>query len=123
MWFNSGTVQQPEDISDPGYVRSISLVKRSAEVVMLVEASDPNWMDQKQSTEYPKIWLKRLGARHGKKTADGLNAKTHFAFFDGHVGLFDSEPYTRRTRTGGKDNALIDYYTDTIFYLNKQRGK
>jgi prepilin-type processing-associated H-X9-DG protein len=88
---------------------------------MVVEAADTNWVDQGNSTTYPGNYLNRLGARHGKRTARGDNAWTNFAFFDGHVSLYPTEPYTRKTATGGNDNALIDYYTDTIFYLGKQR--
>ena len=36
--------------------------------------------------------LTRLGARHGKRTADGLNAWSNFAFFDGHVELKETRP-------------------------------
>ena len=100
------------------------MVRRGAEVVMIVEAATPNWMDQSASTTYPSIKLPRLGARHGKKTANGANAKTNMAFFDGHVSLYETEPFTRDAKTNpGKDNALVDYYAETIFYLNKQRGK
>jgi prepilin-type processing-associated H-X9-DG protein len=121
MWFNSSTTEAI--VNNPWYARSISKVKRASEVVMIVEGANPNWMDQHVSSKNPKIRLTRLGARHGKKTADGLNAKTHFAFFDGHVGLYDTLPYTKQTVTGGNDNALIDYYSGTIFFLNKQNGK
>jgi len=55
------------------------------------------------------------------KTADGANAWTNFAFFDGHVSLYPTEPYSRRQASGGNDNALIDYWSDTIFYLKNQR--
>ena len=109
----------------PYWQRSLSMVRRSAEMVMMVEAATPNWMDQKPSTAFPYIFLPRMGARHGKKTRDGANARTNLAFFDGHVGLYDTEPFTRKSPSSGNtaDNALIDQYTGTIFYLNKQRGK
>jgi len=43
---------------------------------MVVEAADTNWMDQTTSTAFPTIGLRRLGARHGKRTANGANAWT-----------------------------------------------
>ena len=89
----------------------------------VVEAANGNWVDQKASVN-PRyaayIFLARLGARHGKVTADGANAFTNMAFFDGHVALYPTEPFTRKS---GTDNALIDFYRDTIFYINKQKGK
>jgi prepilin-type processing-associated H-X9-DG protein len=85
---------------------------------MVIEASNNNWYDQAQGTQagvlLPEIWLRRMGARHGKKTADGLNAWTNFAFFDGHVSLYPTQPYQNPRFK------LDEYYAETIFYLNKQ---
>jgi prepilin-type processing-associated H-X9-DG protein len=108
---------------DRKWQRSLSMVRRSAEMVMIVEAATPNWMDQKASSKDAKLLLPRIGARHGKKTADGLNARTNLAFFDGHVALYDTLPFTRAAKSKSNDNALLDMYSETIFYLNKQRGK
>jgi prepilin-type N-terminal cleavage/methylation domain-containing protein/prepilin-type processing-associated H-X9-DG protein len=112
-----------KEFGHPHWQRNISMVRRSAEMVMMVEAATPNWMDQKPSKTDPSIFLPRIGARHGKKTANGLNARTNLAFFDGHVGLYDTLPFTRRAQSKSNDNALLDMYSGTIFYLNKQRGK
>ena len=112
-----------KEFSDPKWQRSLSMVRRSAEMVMMVEAATPNWMDQKPSKTYPYIFLPRLGARHGKKSADGANAKTNLAFFDGHVGLYDTAPLVKVANSKSNDNMLLDLYSGTIFYLNKQRGK
>ena len=120
LYFNGNGAQIDVDLKDSKWQRNLSMIRRAGEFVMIVESADTNWFDQ---TQNGTIWLKRLGARHGKKTRDGLNAYTNFAFFDGHVGLYPSEPYTKQTNTGGNDNALIDYYQETIFFLNKQRGK
>ena len=128
VYFNNAnaTPGHADSFSHPNWQRNLSMVKRSAEVVMMVEAATPNWMDQAPSTKYPNVYLPRLGARHGKKTADGANARTNLAFFDGHVALVDTEPLTRRApskTSGTPENMLFDLYSDTIFYLNKQRGK
>ena len=112
-----------KEFSNPKWQRNLSMVRRSAEMVMIVEAATPNWMDQKPSKTYPYIYLPRLGARHGKKTADGSNARTNLAFFDGHVGLYDTGPIVRAAKSKSNDNMLLDLYSGTIFYLNKQRGK
>ena len=108
---------------DAKWQRNLAMVRRSAEMVMIVEAATPNWMDQKPSKTFPYIYLPRLGARHGKKTADGANARTNLAFFDGHVALYDTLPLVKRAVSKSNDNMLIDLYSGTIFYLNKQRGK
>lgn len=102
------------DLEDPGFQRKISMVKKASELIMLVEASNNNWYDQNPSPTTPVQFLRRLGARHGKKTADGLNAWTNFAFFDGHVGLYESRQFENPVDAPGL------YYRETIFYLNKQ---
>ena len=117
MWFNSGATHA--HVNSPAYHRTISRVKRSAEMVMVVEAANPNWFDQTKS--YTKngetSWLVRLGARHGKKSRSGINADTNIAFFDGHVAKFNTGPL------GAKEDGL-DYFTsETIFWLNNQKGK
>jgi prepilin-type N-terminal cleavage/methylation domain-containing protein/prepilin-type processing-associated H-X9-DG protein len=117
IWFNSGATMA--DVRSPAYQRTISMVKRSSEMVMLVEAANPNWYDETTSTTNggETVWLRRLGARHGKKSGGGLNAWTNIAFFDGHVGKFDTAPICN------PQNGLDDLAQNTIFYLNLQRGK
>jgi prepilin-type processing-associated H-X9-DG protein len=122
--YNSGATQA--DIENAGYQRKLSMVHKASEVVMIVEAANNNWMDQAPNGN---IYLKRLGARHGKKSADGMQAYTNFAFFDGHVGLFPSADFTKQAPAGtpgaasGGDNMLVALHTNTVFYLNKQRGR
>ena len=101
------------DISDPAWQRSMANVRKGAEMIMVIEAANNNW-DFKQAT-YPH--LPRMGARHGKKTGDKLNAWTNFAFFDGHVGLYPTVDFQ-----GPPVGAIEKLGQGTIFYLNKQRN-
>jgi len=108
------------DFADPGFQRATSMVRKPAELILLVEASNNNWYDQNPSSDSrysSTVFLRRLGARHGRKTADGANAYTNFAFFDGHVGLYDTAQFENP-----KDKPDT-YVRETIFYLNKQKGK
>jgi prepilin-type processing-associated H-X9-DG protein len=95
-------------------------VKKGSELLMLVEATGTNWFDQgdpggSAPPEYVgKIYLRRLGARHGRRSADGANAQTNFAFFDGHVGTYDT------ARFEFPKDMMDKQTTDVIFYLNKQ---
>jgi prepilin-type processing-associated H-X9-DG protein len=111
---SGGTAAQ---LQDPAWQRTLGRVRRSAELLMLVEAANNNWYDQTDSTKYPGNFLTRLGARHGKKTADGANAFTNMAFFDGHVALYPTRPFENPA------NVMDNQVKDVIFYLNKQRGK
>jgi prepilin-type N-terminal cleavage/methylation domain-containing protein/prepilin-type processing-associated H-X9-DG protein len=116
LYFSNST--SAADLNDYQWGRQAAMVRKSAEMVMIVEACDSNWTDQGQSSKYKDNYLNRLGARHGKRTGDGANAFTNFAFFDGHVQLYATEPYGRKS---GSDNSLINYKQETIFYLNKQK--
>jgi prepilin-type N-terminal cleavage/methylation domain-containing protein/prepilin-type processing-associated H-X9-DG protein len=75
-------------IADPKYSRNLSLIRHSAVMVMVVEASNILWNAQGSSPH----WAPRIGARHGQQTADRTNAYTNLAFFDGHVALFPTLP-------------------------------
>lgn len=102
------------EITKPAWGRSMGQVKKGSELLMIVEASSTNWLDQADSTAKPGNFLRRLGARHGKVTGDGANAFTNMAFFDGHVA---TEPSARFQTP--KD--MMDKQTsEVIFYLNRQ---
>jgi prepilin-type N-terminal cleavage/methylation domain-containing protein/prepilin-type processing-associated H-X9-DG protein len=93
MDFTAGTLDT--DLTYGGYHRTISMVRKSAVVVMLVEAADPNWMNQPTVPTVSgtdSYTLLRIGARHGQKTANGMNAYTNIAFVDGHVAMFPTRP-------------------------------
>jgi prepilin-type N-terminal cleavage/methylation domain-containing protein/prepilin-type processing-associated H-X9-DG protein len=121
MWFNSSATHA--HVHSPAFQRSLSLIRRGAEMVMIVEAANPNWYDQTASTTNngETVWLRRLGARHGKKSKGGLNADTNIAFFDGHVAKFNTAPLAvRKDGTGDQLDLLTQ---ETIFFLNNQRIK
>jgi prepilin-type N-terminal cleavage/methylation domain-containing protein/prepilin-type processing-associated H-X9-DG protein len=103
------------DVHDPAWDRKMSNVRKSAELIMIIESATNNW-DFRQGT-YPH--LPRMGARHGKKTADGLNAWTNFAFFDGHVALYPTADF--QGPVVNLRSPLQNMYQGTIFYLSQQR--
>jgi len=116
VWFNSTTTVA--DLQDPGNQRTMSaVVRKSSELIMLVEAANPNWYDQNTPpAPIPEMHLRRLGARHGKRTADGYNAFTNFAFFDGHVAMFPTQRY-QLPATFPADK----WFNETIFWVNNQK--
>ena len=105
------------DINNPQLQRRMGLVRKASELMMIVEAANNNWLDQTESKAYPGNFLVRLGARHGQKTADGANAYTNIAFFDGHVALYPTRPFEN------PKDVMDSMVRDTIFYINKQKGK
>jgi len=120
VWFDGANTPLATGLQMPSFRRKLSMVKKAAEFVMVVEAANGNWVDQKASSVYPNTLLKRIGARHGKKSANGANAWTNLAFFDGHVALYETTPF-QQSKTKATENALIDLYQGTIFYLSKQK--
>jgi prepilin-type N-terminal cleavage/methylation domain-containing protein/prepilin-type processing-associated H-X9-DG protein len=113
---------QPPDLANRYFQRTLSQVRRSAELLMIVEAANNNWYDQTESTGYAKNFLRRLGARHGKRTPNspkqwpGGNAKTNMAFFDGHVAMYESKIFQN------PQNVMDKQVKEVIFYINKQKG-
>jgi prepilin-type processing-associated H-X9-DG protein len=114
MDFTSATTDA--DIGNVGYQRTISLIKKSAVVIMLAEAADPNWSDKTPHTygSNPPFLLVRLGARHGQLSVDKLNAYTNICFMDGHVSLFPTYPMEI---AGG---ANLSESSGTVLFLNRQ---
>ena len=103
-------------LTDGAFTRHMGQVKKASELIMLIEAASNNWYFRNPSYPY---WG-RLGARHGKKSADGLNAWTNFAFFDGHVAQFPTTDFMDDTDT---PNSPSGKYQGTIFFLNNQKPR
>jgi prepilin-type N-terminal cleavage/methylation domain-containing protein/prepilin-type processing-associated H-X9-DG protein len=121
-WQSSSKDNMPL-LKEPDWQRNLSMVKKGSELVMIVEACDQNWYDATPSSTYPNahLFLTRLGARHGKRTADGLNAWTNFAFFDGHVALYPSINFEHRPPPKDDQDDEPDLQVkEVIFYVNKQ---
>ncbi len=112
-------------LSWPGYQRQISMIRKPAITVMIVEASAINWVDQTGNVNNGETnWItRRLGARHGQKSRSGNNAYSNFAFFDGHVALLPTEPIETYVDpvagVGGADR--IPESKGMIFTLFRQR--
>ncbi|HEY7088328.1 MAG TPA: type II secretion system protein [Tepidisphaeraceae bacterium] len=114
-WFNSTATATI--IADATLRRQISMVRKASELIMIVEASNTNFYDQNPpATPTPQQFMRRLGARHGQKTSNGLNAFTNFAFFDGHVGLFPTDQYQ-----SPPSFPADKWFRETIFWLGNQR--
>jgi prepilin-type N-terminal cleavage/methylation domain-containing protein/prepilin-type processing-associated H-X9-DG protein len=121
-WWNSSTQAGGggnNDISNPVAKRQMSLVRKGSELIMIVEATNANFHDQAGSSSKPELYLRRLGARHGKRTGDGRNAFTNLAFFDGHVGLYPTLPFQGKDSAGKYATQLMRQ--ETIGFLSCQK--
>ena len=125
VWFNTAPTQNnPNWLNDSRLRRVASHVRKSGELIMIVEAPNPNWYDQNPSSDprYPQLYLKRLGARHGKRSANGANAWTNFAFFDGHVSIYPTADYNQGP-AGQIAWPADKWWSGTIFWLGNQRPR
>jgi prepilin-type N-terminal cleavage/methylation domain-containing protein/prepilin-type processing-associated H-X9-DG protein len=122
VWFNTaGTQASPNVINDTKLRRTLSAVKRGGELCMINEAANPNWHDPVESAKYPGVFLKKLAARHGKKTGNGANAYTNIAFFDGHVALFPSTMFNAPPAGSTSKYPEDRFKSETIFWLGHQK--
>ena len=114
LWMNGADPAAIDAVmADPGYQRNMAQIKKASEMIMVVEAGDKNWHDTTTTkTANHPIKAPRIGARHGKRTGDGLDASTNIAFFDGHVASYATLPFSIKGAGA--------FTGDTIFFLNKQ---
>jgi len=92
------------------FTRKVSMMHRPGEMVMIVEAGSTNWVygggipPTDLTNQVP-----RLGARHGKVTANGRDAFTNLAFFDGHVSLYPTQPLSTK--------GILTLSRETVFFV------
>jgi prepilin-type N-terminal cleavage/methylation domain-containing protein/prepilin-type processing-associated H-X9-DG protein len=101
------------------WTRTQAMVRRSGELVMILESNNNNPCDQtNQGTTGHR--MRRLAARHGSLNTDKTNAYTNFAFFDGHVGLFRTIDFDLDTTVNNTGTGFTSMHNNTIGYLNNQ---
>jgi prepilin-type N-terminal cleavage/methylation domain-containing protein/prepilin-type processing-associated H-X9-DG protein len=98
------------ELGNPNFQRKMSKMRRAGELVMLIEAASTSWAygagipPSDLTNQVP-----RLGARHGKVTANGRDAFTNLAFFDGHVATYPTRPLSTK--------GILGLSTETIFFV------
>ncbi len=86
---------------DPRVQRNMSMVKKASEVVMVTESmSGPAYYQYGPPTT-PVYYPRANAARHGKPTNKGYDGMTNLAFFDGHVGYFSTEKWSKNAGATG----------------------
>lgn len=97
-------------LRDPAFTRNISSVRKGAQVAMVLEG-----------TENKLSGIRYVRANHGSKSNGGRDAYLNVAFFDGHVALVPSEPWSKQKLTAVSPN---DEFTPSpngvIIYLSNQ---
>jgi prepilin-type N-terminal cleavage/methylation domain-containing protein/prepilin-type processing-associated H-X9-DG protein len=100
------------------WTRHMGLVKKASELIMIVEANNNNFYDQ--ADPVPGHIMRRLAARHGQKHDSGREAYTNFAFFDGHVAMYDSQLFDQNKLAPSGKGGFYHIKRETIGTLNEQ---
>jgi len=118
IYFNNAT-GNPGEFGNRERARYLSLVRKSAELVMIVEAGDANFNHPGGALAASLVDNKvpRLAGRHGKGNGvqykgQPIHAWTNIAFFDGHVGLYQTLPIGRQG---------LGIRQETIFFIQRQK--
>jgi prepilin-type N-terminal cleavage/methylation domain-containing protein/prepilin-type processing-associated H-X9-DG protein len=122
VWINDGAGSAAL-MSNPHFRRSLTYVRKPAELVMLAEAISVNYVDQTQKVAGHRA--RRIAGRHGKATDGGTNAMTNLAFFDGHVAAFPTRTWdmAKASASSENDTGFRNFTQETIFYLEQQKGR
>ena len=133
LWYHPSDTSADMELASSLYRRTLTNVRRPSQLVMLLESNSPN-------TTYGTItaatlsMTERIGARHGQSVTNRISkavggpptdASTNMAFFDGHVALFPTQPFSENTQpalsTTLQGNGYIESPgSDVIFYLSNQ---
>jgi len=113
-WYNAKSGSNDDYLNNARFTRSLSVIKRSALMVMAFDGNTYNWNNIAGSTGLSA----RISGRHGKATNDGKDGSFNCAFFDGHVAYLSTEPYTK---AGTANTALSATPGDAIFWLHDQQ--
>ena len=120
IWFQdpSGAGHVDAAVSNPLYVRTLSQIKRSAAVVMVLDGSADNLTNVPPG--YPV--QSRIAGRHGQPLNNGRDGICNMAFFDGHVQSVSTVPYTKADilTNNAKPQTLEATLPSIIFYLHDQ---
>lgn len=117
-WYNGKTGGETDlFLRDSRYTRSLSLIKKSALVVMAFDGNAYNWNDIGGDPVMSTGLSARISGRHGKATNGGRDGQFNCAFFDGHVTLESTEPITKAGRNAASLSANRDRM---IFWLHDQ---
>jgi prepilin-type processing-associated H-X9-DG protein len=123
MWYNNQNGGKKGE-ADAGlrdgsgqFSRSLSNIKRSSLMVMAFDGNAWNWSSPAGSTGYSS----RISGRHGKALNNGKDGWFNCAFFDGHVTMLSTEPYTLANAAGQtNEKALAANKSEAIFFLKDQ---
>lgn len=119
LWFNSKSGNNDTYLKDSSLTRHLGLIRKSSALVMAFDGNTYNWNNIAGSTGFSA----RISGRHGIATNGGKDGWTNFAFFDGHVTLRETTPYTIAYQQNSNANAALSATRseDVIFWMKDQK--
>ncbi len=132
IWYADSTADAELRNQTGSWTRTLSMVKHSAQMVLLLEGNSAETCYQDGSSNLTYSLAPRLAGRHGHQTSNirasaaspspptrNTDAYTNFAFFDGHVALLPTAPISQSTTSSGLPFTTGGGAT-AIFYLSNQ---
>ena len=114
---DSTAITSDAALRSPLYKRNIAMIRRASEVAMIFEGNASNAYI---SISANMTW-QYMAARHGSKTNNGKDGNMNVAFFDGHVGLVSTAPWTAQAITAVSPNdSFKPPVSGTIVYMSDQ---
>ncbi len=121
LWYNAKSAGDSDTyLRDSTLGRRLSLIKSSSRVVMAFDGNAYNWNDIGSMPGTPDLSTglsARISGRHGIATNGGRDGSFNCAFFDGHVVLLSTEPFSRAGRNAA---AMSVQKADTVIWLHDQ---
>jgi prepilin-type N-terminal cleavage/methylation domain-containing protein/prepilin-type processing-associated H-X9-DG protein len=124
VYYNNSTDDELlERNGKTGWTRTLNMIKKPSEFIMVVESNSNNFVDQTPNPGYPGHVMRRLAARHGQRMDSDFNAYGNFAFFDGHVALYPTARFDRNKRENGTalGYGFEEMKQETIGFISSQR--
>jgi prepilin-type processing-associated H-X9-DG protein len=113
VWFEQNVYNVDASLKNPGFRRTLSLIRQTSLVVMAFDGNAWNWASYSWSTGYSS----RISGRHGPATNKGLDGQFNCVYFDGHVETLSTQPYTLAGQGGNALNVTPDL---AVFFMSQQ---
>ena len=113
VWVEQNNYKVDVTLANPLVRRTLSNIRQPTVMVMAFDGNAWNWASYSWSTGFSS----RISGRHGAATNKGLDGNFNCLFFDGHVDLLSTEPYTLAGQGGNALNVTPD---TAVFFMHLQ---
>ena len=118
LWYNGKTGgKNDEFLRNANIARTMSMIKSTSRMFMAFDGNAYNWNDIGDGPSGGTGLSARISGRHGQPTNNGKDGMFNAAFFDTHVVLLSTEPYSRAGRDA---KSLSATKAEAVFWMHDQ---